>query len=76
MDKTAIIVAIISFAGVIVSGIISAVIASSLIKYRVEQLEKKVDIHNGYAKKFADYSEAMVGAKKDIEWIKKEMEKK
>ena len=75
MDNT-VIVAFISLAGIIISGIFSALISSSLIKYRIERLEKKVDTHNGYAQKFAEYSEAMVGAKKDIEWIKKEMEKK
>ena len=41
-----IIVAIITLIGTIGSGILSAVISNNLIKFRVEQLEKKVDKHN------------------------------
>lgn len=45
MDPT-ITVAIISAVGIIISGIISALISNSIMKYRVGQLEKKVDKHN------------------------------
>lgn len=38
--------AIISALAVIAGTIISAVISNQLIKYRIEQLEKKVDKHN------------------------------
>lgn len=41
MDQT-VVVALISLAGVI----ITAVLTNSLIKYRIDQLEKKVDKHN------------------------------
>ena len=41
-----IIVAIIALIGTISSGILSAIISNNLMKYRVEQLEKKVDKHN------------------------------
>ena len=41
-----IIVALITLVGTIGSGVLSAVISNNLIKYRVEQLEKKVDKHN------------------------------
>ena len=41
-----IIVSIITLVGTIGSGVLSAVISNNLIKYRVEQLEKKVDKHN------------------------------
>lgn len=41
-----IIVALISLAGTVISGIISSVIAKSVTVYRIEQLEKKVDKHN------------------------------
>ena len=41
-----IIVAIIALIGTISSGVLSAVISNNLMKYRVEQLEKKVDKHN------------------------------
>lgn len=38
--------ALIDVAGIVLSGIISAVLSIQLIKYRIEQLEKKVDKHN------------------------------
>ena len=41
-----IIVAIIALIGTISSGVLSAIISNNLMKYRVEQLEKKVDKHN------------------------------
>ena len=41
-----IIVAIITLVGTIRSGVLSAVISNNLIKYRVEQLKRKVDKHN------------------------------
>ena len=41
-----IIVAIITLVGTIGSGVLSAVISNKLIKYRVEQLKRKVDKHN------------------------------
>lgn len=45
MDTT-VLVAIIAAAGTIVSGLISAIITNSVTKYRIGQLEKKVDKHN------------------------------
>lgn len=41
-----ILVALITLAGTVSSGIISALISSGVTKYRLEQLEKKVDKHN------------------------------
>ena len=38
--------ALISAVAVIISGLISAVVSNKLMKYRIEQLEKKVDKHN------------------------------
>lgn len=38
--------ALISAGAVIISGLISAVVSNKLMKYRIEQLEKKVDKHN------------------------------
>lgn len=38
--------ALISAIAVIVSGLISAIVSNKLMKYRIEQLEKKVDKHN------------------------------
>lgn len=39
-------VALVTLAGTVSSGIISALISSGVTKYRLEQLEKKVDKHN------------------------------
>ena len=38
--------ALISAISVIASGLISAIVSNKLMKYRIEQLEKKVDKHN------------------------------
>lgn len=59
----AVLVALISLAGVIITTIVSG----NIIKYRIDQLEKKVDIHNGYAEKFAESG-------KDIALIQQRLE--
>lgn len=45
MDST-VVIALIAAGGTIISGIISALISNSITKYRISQLEKKVDKHN------------------------------
>lgn len=62
-----IIVALITLAGTIGSGVLSAVISNNLIKYRVEQLEKKVDKHNNLI-------DRMYKAESDIKVINEEIE--
>lgn len=56
------------------AGIISAILLNSktmsLLEYRMDQVEKKLDSHNGYAKKFADTSEEIAGIREDIAVIK------
>lgn len=39
---------------------------------RLESIEHKLDIHNGYAEKLGKISESMVAMQKDIEYLKKE----
>ena len=63
----AIIVAIITLVGTISSGVLSAVISNNLIKYRVEQLEKKVDKHNNLI-------DRMYKAESSIKLIQEEVE--
>ena len=41
------------------------------IEDKIENLSKKVDIHNGYAEKFGQISEDIALIKKDIEYLKK-----
>ncbi len=62
-----IIVAIIALIGTISSGVLSAVISNNLMKYRVEQLEKKVDKHNNLI-------DRMYKAESNIKLIKEEIE--
>ena len=62
-----IIVALITLAGTIGSGVLSAVISNNLIKFRVEQLEKKVDKHNNLI-------DRMYKAESSIELIQEEIE--
>lgn len=62
-----IIVAIITLIGTIGSGILSAVISNNLIKFRVEQLEKKVDKHNNLI-------DRMYKAETNIKLIQEEVE--
>lgn len=41
-----------------------------LLEYRMAQVEKKLDSHNGYAKLFSETSERIAGIEKDIAVIK------
>ena len=40
------------------------------IDEKVEELGKKVDIHNGYAEKFGEVAQSMTAMAKDIEYLK------
>lgn len=40
------------------------------IDERIGNLEKKVDIHNGYAEKFGEIANSMTALSKDIEYLK------
>ena len=62
-----IIVAIITLVGTIGSGVLSSIISNNLIKYRVEQLEKKVDKHNNLI-------DRMYKAESNIKLIQEEVE--
>lgn len=39
---------------------------------RLDSIEKKLDIHNGYAEKFGDIQKDIAMVKKDIEYLRKE----
>jgi len=71
MDST-IIVALIALAGTIVSGVISAIIAGRLTAYRLEQLEKKVDLHNNLIDRMYRAEEDISLLQKDIDMIKED----
>lgn len=38
---------------------------------RLDAIERKLDIHNGYAEKFGEIGQDIVAIKKDIEYLKK-----
>ena len=41
------------------------------IDEKITRLEKKVDIHNGYAEKLGAISQSMVALSKDVEYLRK-----
>jgi len=58
-------------------GMVGSVAGSALlINWRLKELERKVDIHNGYAEKFNEINIAITAMAKDIEYIKKALEAK
>lgn len=78
---TGIIIALIAGIGGTLSGlaaIISAVLLNrktmALLEYRMEQVEKKLDSHNGYAKLFSETSSQIATMQTDIAVIKTEIE--
>jgi len=52
-----IIVALISGAVALTSGLVSGIISSKLTNYRIEQLERKVDKHNGLVERMVTVEE-------------------
>lgn len=61
-----------------VGGIISAILLHRktvlLLEYRMGEVEKKLDSHNGYAQKFVENSEKMADMQKDIAVIRTTLE--
>lgn len=58
-----IVIALISFAGTLVGALCGVLASAKLTNYRLEQLEKKVDRHNGFAVRIPVLEEKI----KDIE---------
>lgn len=65
MDST-VTVALITLAGTVVSGLASALISNSLTKYRIGQLEKKVDKHNNLIERTYQLESEVTTIKHDI----------
>lgn len=63
---------------VALASILSAILlnrkTTALLDYRMSQVEKKLDSHNGYAKKFSESSERLGKIETDIAVIKTSME--
>ena len=43
---------------------------AALLDYRMQKVEEKIDIHNGYAVRFGEIEKAIVAIQKDVEYIK------
>ena len=60
-----------------IGSVISAIMLNrktmALMEYRLGEVEKKLDSHNGYAKKFADTAEDLSELKADIRVIKNDL---
>lgn len=79
---TGIIIAIIAGIGGTLSGlaaILSAILLNrktmALLEYRMGNVEKKLDEHNSYAKRFEEIEKAMVAMQKDVSFLRERMEK-
>lgn len=71
--STEVIVSLIGLAGIFIKVYFEFKKMNQMINYRLDRLEKKVDIHNGYAEKFNSTANDITAIQKDIEWIKKEI---
>ena len=68
MDST-IIVAIVSFAGTVIGTLGGIIAANKLVSYRLEQLEKKVDLHNNAVERLFRVEEKVVSIEDKIEYL-------
>lgn len=61
-----------------VGGLISAILLNrktvSLLSYRMDIVEKKLDLHNGYAKLFSETGDRIAKIEQDVAVIKTAME--
>lgn len=53
---------------------LSAVSSLALVNWRLNQIEKKLEIHNGYAEKFSQNTTDMALIKQDIKYIKEKLD--
>lgn len=69
MDST-VIVALVSFAGTVIGTIGGIIATNKLVTYRLEQLEKKVDLHNNAVERLFKVEGQMLEAQHDIKDLK------
>ena len=70
MDMSTIIVALLSFAGTVIGTIGGIIAANKLVAYRLEQLEKKVDLHNNAVERLFKVEGQMAAVQQDINDLK------
>lgn len=59
----------------IIGAIVSIISSASLVNWRLQRLEEKVDKHNGYSDKIAKMTTDIALMQKDISYIKSAIEK-
>jgi hypothetical protein len=69
MDST-IVVALVSFAGTVIGTIGGIMATNKLVTYRLEQLEKKVDLHNNAVERLFKVEGKMEEVQHDIKDLK------
>lgn len=69
MDST-VIVALVSFAGTVIGTIGGIMATNKLVTYRLEQLEKKVNLHNNAVERLFKVEGQMLEAQHDINDLK------
>ena len=75
MDYTAIIVAALSLVGTLGGSLGGVLVSSKLTLYRIEQLEKKVQAHNGLVEKTYKLQGEMLEVQHDIRDLKLQWQK-
>lgn len=68
---TEIVVALLSLAGTALGGMLGVIASSKLTQYRIEQLEKKVSLHNGVIERTYKLEGAVQELQHDVRDLKK-----
>lgn len=70
MDLTAIIVAVLSLIGTLGGSLGGILVSSKLTAYRIEQLEKKVEEHNQFARRMPLVEQRLDEIEQDVNELK------
>lgn len=70
MDLTAIIVAVLSLIGTLGGSLGGILVSSKLTAYRIEQLEKKVEEHNKFARRMPLVEQRLDDIEQDVNELK------
>lgn len=70
MDFTAIIVAVLSLIGTLGGSLGGILVSSKLTAYRIEQLEKKVEEHNQFARRMPLVEQRLDDIEQDVNELK------
>lgn len=66
---------VITAIGVLIVNIMQNKKTGYLLEYRMGSVEKKLDEHNSYAKRFEEIEKVMVAMQKDVSFLLERMEK-